>query len=125
MLLVPVRVDRSPIHGLGIFTVAPLARGTLVWRFTPQFDLALDPAVLDEQPPHFRMTMLHYGYIDPRVNLFILCCDDYRFINHSDTPNVSVDPGADRYGVDVAARDIDAGEELTVDYGLVEGFRPT
>jgi hypothetical protein len=26
--------------------------------------------------------------------------------------------------VDVAARDIEAGEELTIDHALVEGFRP-
>jgi len=28
------------------------------------------------------------------------------------------------YGVDFAARDMDAGEELTVDYGIVEGRPP-
>jgi SET domain-containing protein len=68
--------------------------------------------------------MLHYGYIDPRRNRFILCCDDYRFMNHSDTPNVQVDTGADPHGRDFAARDIEVGEELTVDYGIVEGARP-
>jgi hypothetical protein len=30
----------------------------------------------------FRETLLHYGYIDPRINRFILCCDNARFINH-------------------------------------------
>jgi hypothetical protein len=34
--------------------------------------------------------MLHYEYIDPRRNRFIPCCDDYRFINHSNAPNVRV-----------------------------------
>ncbi|HSK31591.1 MAG TPA: SET domain-containing protein [Candidatus Limnocylindria bacterium] len=124
MLLVQVRVGQSLIHGLGIFAVEPIAKGRPVWRFTPGFDLDLDPSLLDEQPSHFRQTMLHYGYIDIRLNRFILCCDDYRFVNHSDTPNIYVDVGADRYGIDVAARDIEAGEELTVDYAYVEGIRP-
>ena len=124
MLLVPVRVDRSPIHGLGIFSVAALAKATPVWRFTPGFDLDLDPAVLVQHPAHFRRVMLHYGYIDPRLHRFILCCDDYRFINHSDRPNVGVDRDAERFGVDAAARDIAAGEELTIDYAQVEGNRP-
>lgn len=124
MLLVQVRVAASPIHGLGVFAVAPIARGTVVWRFTPGFDLDLDPALLDAQPAHFRAVLLHYGYIDPRLNRFILCCDDARFINHSDTPNLLMDPTDDRYAVDVAARDIAAGEEMTVDYALVEGSRP-
>ncbi len=68
--------------------------------------------------------MLHYGYIDRRLNRSVLCCDDYRFVNHSDTPSVEAGPQVDGYGVDVAARDIDAAEEITVDYRFVEGNRP-
>ena len=124
MLLVPVRVGPSLIHGLGAFAAAPIAEGTLVWRFTPGFDLDLDPRLLDEQPASFRDTLLHYGYIDPRAERFILCCDDARFINHSDSPNVGVRFELDRYGVDIALRDIAAGEEITVDYQAVEGSRP-
>lgn len=124
MLLVPVRVDRSGIHGLGVFAVGPIATGTPVWRFTPGFDLDLDPAVLDAQPPLFRARLLHYGYIDPRLGRYILCCDDARFLNHSDQPNLCADFTGERYGVDIAVRDIAAGEELTVDYGSVEGSRP-
>ena len=124
MLLIPVRVDRSSIHGLGIFAVHPISRGTSIWKFTPGFDLDLDPKLLDEQPEHFRKVLLHYGYIDPRLNRYILCCDDYRFANHSDTPNIRADLIADRYGIDVAARDIESGEELTNDYEVVEGKRP-
>jgi len=122
-LLVPVRVDRSSIHGMGIFASQPIKVNARIWQFTPGFDLDLDPSALEQQPAHFRATMLHYGYIDPRRNRYILCCDDYRFINHSNTPNVRVDAAEDFYGVDFAARDIDTGEELTVDYGIVEGAR--
>jgi SET domain-containing protein len=124
MLLVPARLDRSTIHGLGVFAVERILEGTPVWRFTPGFDLDLDPRIVQAQPGHFRRTLLHYGYIDPSLNCFILCCDDYRFVNHSTTPNIRIDRDADRYGVDVAARDIEAGEELTVDYQCVEGKRP-
>jgi len=88
MLLVNARVDRSPIHGLGLFAVAPIAKGTEVWRFTPGFDLDLALETLDDQPESFRERLLHYGYIDRRLNRCILCCDDARFINHSDEPNI-------------------------------------
>lgn len=124
MLLVPVRVDRSPIHGLGVFADSPIARDTPIWRFTPGFDLDVDPQELDRQPSHFRRIMLHYGYIDRRLGRFILCCDDGRFMNHSETPNVRNVPGSDPYGLDVAARDIEPGEELTMDYEWLEGARP-
>jgi len=124
MLLVPVKIDTSPIHGMGIFALQAIEASTRIWSFTPGFDLDLDPNALEQQPPLFRETMLHYGYIDPRRQRFILCCDDYRFINHSDIPNVRVDPGNGLYGVDFAARDIQAGEELTIDYRMVDGGRP-
>lgn len=124
MLLITVRVDRSVIHGLGAFAVQPIAKGAEVWRFTPGFDLDLDPAALDDLPEHFRDTLLHYGYIDPRLGRYILAVDDARFFNHSDTPNLEVDFSQDPYGVDLAARDIAPGEELTIDYVWVEGRRP-
>lgn len=120
MLLVRVRLDRSPIHGLGVFAADAIARGTAVWRFTPGFDLDMDARLPEAQPPHFRDWLTNYGYIDRRLGRFILCCDDARFLNHSDQPNLRPDYALDRYGVDVAARDIAAGEELTVDYRLVE-----
>ena len=71
-----------------------------------------------------RESLLHYGYIDPRLHRYILCCDDTRFINHSDSPNVCSDFSVDPYGIDRAGRDIVAGEEITEDYLTVEGVRP-
>ncbi|HEV2549604.1 MAG TPA: SET domain-containing protein [Stellaceae bacterium] len=125
MLLLPTYLDHSPLHGIGVFASEPIRAGTPVWRFTPGFDLDLDPALIESQPPHFRERLLHYGYIDPRLARYILCCDDARFLNHSDDPNLESDFTRDRYGVDIAVRDIAAGEEMTVDYARVEGRRPT
>lgn len=124
MLLVKTRINKSQIHGFGLFAAEPIARGTPIWRFTPGFDLDLDPAALSSQPAAFREMLLHYGYIDSRINRYILCCDDARFINHSDTPNIRSDLSLDHYGVDVATRDIANGDELTIDYESIEGSRP-
>ena len=124
MLLVPVRVDRSAIDGLGVFALEPIAKDTPVWRFTPGFDLDVDPELVQVQPEPLRGRLLHYGYLDPRLGRYILCCGDARFLNHSDDPNLRPDLSLDRYGLDVAARDIRSGEELTVDYRFIEGTRP-
>lgn len=120
-MLVPVRVAPSPIHGVGVFAVQKIPKGSEVWRFTPEFDQELDPEVLETLPEHIRERMLHYGYIDHQVKRLILCCDDARLINHSDTPNLRTDYDADKYGADFAIRDILPGEELTVDYREFEG----
>lgn len=120
MLLVATRIGPSSIHGLGLFTVAALPKGTLIWRFTPGFDLVLDPALLQALPAAQRDNLLHYGYIDARLQRYILCCDDARFINHSPDPNLCSDYRRDPFGEDTATRDIAAGEELTVDYGPLE-----
>lgn len=120
MLLIPVRLAQSPIHGLGVFAIAPIAKGTEIWRFSEGFDLDLDPAMLDSLAPYLRDVMMHYGYVDKRLGRFILCCDDARFINHSDDPNTVSDCSVDRHGIDISRREIAAGEEITTDYTKFE-----
>lgn len=124
VLLIPTYLAQSPIHGLGLFAGEAIPQGTPIWEFTPGFDLDLSEALLQALPQISQRAMRHYGYIDPRLQRFILCADDYRFANHSATPNVAADLSQSPYGIDRAVRDIDADEELTVDYAAVEGARP-
>ena len=125
MLLVPTRLAPSRIHGLGVFAVAPIARGTPVWRFAKGLDMEFSPDIFDGLPEHVRSFFSHYGYLDRNVKRIILCFDDARFVNHSDTPNIVTDYAQDRYGLDVALRDIEAGEEITMDYAGFEDSRFT
>jgi len=119
MLLVPTRLAPSPIHGLGVFAVAPIRQGTAVWRFAAGLDMEFSPDIVPTLPPHVREFFARYGYLDRNVQRIILCFDDARFVNHSAAPNVMTDYARDRYGLDVALRDIAAGEEITMNY---EGF---
>jgi hypothetical protein len=124
VVLVKTSLGRSALHGLGVFAVEFLCEGTQVWRFTPGFELDLDPVRLDGLSAAHREYLLHYGYIDARLNRYILCCDDARFINHSDSPNILPLYGMDGHSVDIAVRDILPGEEITTDYLVLEGRRP-
>ena len=119
MLLVPTRLAQSPLHGFGVFAVAPIAKGTPVWRFERGFDMAFSPDIVQALPEHVRTFFTHYGYLDRNVKRIVLCFDDARFVNHSDTPNIGTDYAQDPYGLDVALRDIAVGEEITMNY---EGF---
>ena len=120
MLLVPTRLAQSAIHGFGVFAAAPIEKGAPVWRFAPGLDMQFDPRIVDTLPPHVQTFFAHYGYLDRNVGRIILCFDDARFVNHSDMPNVATDYAQDAYGIDVALRDIAAGEELTMDYANFE-----
>jgi uncharacterized protein len=120
MLLVRTTLGPSEIHGLGVFAAEPIAKGTVVWSFTPGFDLERDPSDVDVQPELLRERLLHYGYVDRHLRLYVLCCDDARFVNHSEQPTLVSDRSAARHGVDRAARDIAVGEELTVNYDAFE-----
>ena len=116
MLLVPSELRPSPLHGIGLFASAPIARGTAVWRFAPGFDQEFDDAEIDRMEPHVRGFFDTYGYLDRTTKRLILCFDNARFTNHSESPNLRPDYAQDPFGIDVALRDIDAGEELTLDY---------
>lgn len=40
MLLVKVRVDKSSIHGFGVYSAERIKKGKPVWRFIAAFDLS-------------------------------------------------------------------------------------
>ena len=120
MLLVPTRLAPSAIHGFGVFAVAQIAKGTAVWRFAKGLDMEFSPDIVPTLPAHVREFFSHYGYLDRNVKRIVLCFDDARFVNHSDTPNVATEYAQDPYGLDVALRDVAAGEELTMDYAGFE-----
>lgn len=60
---------------------------------------------------------MRYAYQNPDTMNYVLCADDARFFNHSNEANTHcvVDP-EDEDTANVASRDIQKGEELTVDY---------
>lgn len=117
MMLVRTRRQQSAIHGTGLFAEEPIPAGTPTWRFTPGLDQALHPDAVAALSDLAREWLVTYAYLDIRTGLYVLCADDARFMNHSDTPNVGGDYDREPvFGLDVALRDIAAGEELTCDY---------
>ncbi|HEV3143585.1 MAG TPA: SET domain-containing protein [Gemmataceae bacterium] len=107
MLVVETYLSPSGINGFGIFAKEPIPNGSPVWEFTPGFDLEL---TIDDLPSPAREYVLHYGN-RVRADVFLLCGDNARFMNHSDTPNVSAADGRNH-----ALCDIAAGEEITCNY---------
>lgn len=114
MMMVRCFLGPSSIEGLGVFASADIRKGTLVWLYDSRFDVSYDKEELARVPLHFREFLERYTYDHPSdPERIVLDCDEGRFMNHSDTPNVDLrDPNRG-----VALTDIPAGTELTCDYG--------
>ena len=111
MLRVETYVAPSPIHGLGLFAKKDIAAGTVIWRFTPVFDVTFSEVDLANLPKLNREEMEKHAYYCKRKQLYILGGDDIIYVNHSETPNV-----ADRNDDYLAIKNISAGDELTENY---------
>jgi uncharacterized protein len=62
MLLVKTYVDRSAIHGLGVFAAEFIRKGTKIWRFVEGFDRAYSPKEFARLPKAARDFLKDYGY---------------------------------------------------------------
>jgi len=117
MMMVETELRASPIQGIGVFLTEDVARGTLLWRFDSRVDRVYSPAELDSLPERTAAFIRRFSTWDEKTGLWILCGDNGRHFNHSDTPNtVSTGVG---YGDDIAAEDLKAGTELTTDYRTI------
>jgi SET domain-containing protein len=123
MLLVDVEVRPSPIHGLGVFTREPISKGKIVWQFDPGMDRRHPASWLEHQPPHVRKFVEIYGVLSLDKQSYYLAGDQTSFVNHAADPNLVPRDEllVNDEGVVVAARDIAPGEELTIDYGSIDG----
>lgn len=105
--------SQSKINGIGLFADQIISKGTLVQKFMPGFDQIIPEGEIQKLSEPAREQFLTYAY-KTKDRKYILCFDNTRFLNHSDNPNlISNDPTDE---IDIAARDIHKGEELTVNY---------
>lgn len=95
-----VYVDRSPIHGQGLFAAKDLEAGQFIGHYEGKRVTEDGPHVIwIEETPGGNWV----GYEG---------CNALRFMNHADEPNAEMD------GLDCYARiAIAAGAEITIDYG--------
>lgn len=116
MLLVETTIGPSPIHGTGLFAAQPIAAGTPTWGFHQGLDLVIPAADYAALPEPARRALRRYAYRSQDSGDLVLCADDARFFNHADEPTTTTVrlPGGGY--LDVAARDLAVGDELTCDY---------
>lgn len=114
MLKVKTRIGTSKIHGTGLFADEFIPKGTITWQYNPQFDISISTNDMDSLNSVNRDYYKYYCYFDKKRDVFILCSDNQRFINHTEDKsqeNILSTPDQD-----VSLRDISIGEELLCDY---------
>lgn len=117
MLTVATELRQSAIHGTGVFLLEPVRKGDLIWRFDSRIDRVYSEEELASLPERLQHFLRTYSTWHEATRMWILCGDNGRYFNHSDTPNtLSLAAG---FGDDVAARDLPAGIELTTNYALI------
>lgn len=117
MLMVETELRQSDIHGTGVFLLRPVRKGDLIWRFDSRIDRVYSEDDLASLPEPMQRFLRTYSTWHEATRLWILCGDNARHFNHSDTPNtLSLGTG---FGDDVAAEDLAAGVELTTNYLLI------
>jgi SET domain-containing protein len=112
MFLIPTYLAPSKVHGTGVYTPFPLPAGTLLWEFNPAVDWEITPTELVLFPEPYQGRSRAFCYIDDKSLIHVLCGDNARYMNHSESPNCD-DTGPIHT---VALRAIEAHEELTCNY---------
>ena len=110
MMTIKTYVAKSTVcDSLGLFSKNKVSAGTVIWSFVKGFDVKVHVSNMNKLLPSQR------EYVDSHFwrerDYLYSSCDNSNFQNHSNNPN-SVSRGA----VMIASRDIEAAEEILVDY---------
>ncbi len=114
MMMVDTELRTSLIHGIGAFLLKPVRRGQLIWRFDSRVDRVHSDDEIASLPERTQRFLRTYSTRHSGTALWVLCGDNGRHFNHSDTPNTI--SNAIAFGEDIAATDLEVGSELTSDY---------
>jgi hypothetical protein len=104
--------------GFGLFATRPIPCGTITWT-RDLLDREITPAEMEAYDPRYQEILLKYSFRN-NIGNYIFCWDNGRYINHSFNSNCCLTP----YDFEIAIRDIEAGEELTDDYGYLNIIEP-
>lgn len=121
MLLISTKLKESALHGIGLYSNESIPSGTVIWKFTPGFDLRFTPLQVLAFPDTLQAYLYKYTWKGKISKLQCLTSDGTRYLNHSTTPNIRIEykEGEEELTM-IAQKDIEEGEELTVNYNDLE-----
>ena len=109
-----VEVRDSSIHGKGIFTIVDIPAGNNILIIKGEVISELECIRREDEENNVYIFWNNDNYIDVNNSEVI------KYINHKCDCNCEVDDNDEASLMLVAFKDINAGEELTIDYGYEE-----
>jgi SET domain-containing protein len=117
------RLAPSPLHGVGVFAVRPIKKGTKLFGDDNAALVPMKRSRITRLSPGIRRLYTDFCIIQAKGELY-LCPNNFNqmtvswYLNHSTKPNVRCDRDFNFYSL----RQIKTGEELTVDYDSYNEF---
>ena len=116
MLTIKTYLDKSTIHGIGVFTSELVSKGQKIWVWEKDLEIIVPHEFLAKLPEPAREYIKGFGYLDKEYGSYVLEFDNARFMNHSDDPAVRLFRNDKGEYVMCAMRDLKPGDEITSDY---------
>jgi len=98
--------------GWGVFATSQIPMGTITYVWDP-LEIEISPEDPRLHDPRTADLVERYSYIDPGGTR-IVSWDHAKYVNHCCQCNTM----STAYGFEIAVRDIEAGEEITDEYGM-------
>lgn len=104
--------------GYGVFATAHIPKGTILY-VKDYLDIEIGEEEFNTFDDNYKNIVDKYSYIDER-GIRVVSWDHAKYVNHKCDCN-SMSTG---YGFEIAIKDIEAGEEITDEYGLFNSPLP-
>ena len=109
MLLIDTYLDKSKIHGVGVFAKENAKKGEKIKEVRPEFEMEFDQNNLPRMPLALANFIETHSYEkELGSNVLVMGIDNEKYINHSKDPNDDDDGRA--------LKDINIGDEITANY---------
>ena len=109
MFLIDTYLDKSKIHGVGVFSKENINKGRKIKEERPEFEMEFNKNNLQAMPLALAKLIDTHAYERKLgTGVLVLGLDNEKYLNHSDDPSVN-DEG-------FALKDIKIGDEITIDY---------
>jgi len=109
MMLIDTYLDKSKIHGVGVFSNQNVKKGERIKEVRPEFEIEFNSENLPKMPLSLAKFIDTHSYERALgSNILVVGIDNEKYLNHSKDPSVDDDG--------IALKDIKIGDEITIDY---------